>query len=53
MAVEDTGIRFTHKAGNESGKFAYIPDKASQSWFLSQMSSHLMLAEERIREICQ
>lgn len=39
VTVQDTGIRFTHKAGKENDKFAFIPDKASQSWFFSQVAS--------------
>jgi vacuolar protein sorting-associated protein 13A/C len=39
VIVEDTGIRFTHKAGRENDKFALIPDKGSQSWFFSQVAS--------------
>ena len=36
VTVEDTGIRFAHKAGKEQDKFVFIPDKASQSWFWGQ-----------------
>jgi vacuolar protein sorting-associated protein 13A/C len=39
VAVEDTGIRFAHKAGKEHDRFALIPDKASQSWFFSQIAA--------------
>lgn len=39
VTVEDTGIRFAHKAGKEYDKFAFIPDKASQSWFFNQVAS--------------
>jgi len=39
VTAEDTGIRFAHKAGKEHAKFAFIPDKASQSWFFSQIAS--------------
>jgi len=39
VTVEDTGIRFAHKAGKESDKFVFIPDRASQSWFFSQIAS--------------
>ncbi|KAF8974033.1 vacuolar protein sorting-associated protein 13 [Flammula alnicola] len=39
VTVEDTGIRFAHKAGKEHDKFAFIPDKASQSWFFNQVAS--------------
>lgn len=38
VTVEDTGIRFAHKAGKEHDKFAFIPDKASQSWFFNQVA---------------
>jgi vacuolar protein sorting-associated protein 13A/C len=39
VTVEDTGIRFGHKAGRENDKFAFIPDKSSQSWFFGQVAS--------------
>jgi vacuolar protein sorting-associated protein 13A/C len=39
VTVEDTGIRFAHKNGKEHDKFAFIPDKASQSWFFNQVAS--------------
>ncbi|RDB28887.1 Vacuolar protein sorting-associated protein 13 [Hypsizygus marmoreus] len=39
VTVEDTGIRFAHKAGKENDKFAFIPDKGSQSWFFGQVGS--------------
>jgi len=39
VTVEDTGIRFAHKAGKEQDRFAFIPDKASQSWFFNQVAS--------------
>lgn len=39
VTVEDTGIRFAHKAGKEQDKFAFIPDKGSQSWFFNQVAS--------------
>jgi vacuolar protein sorting-associated protein 13A/C len=39
VTVEDTGIRFAHKAGKEHDKFAFIPDKGSQSWFFGQVAS--------------
>lgn len=39
VTIEDTGIRFTHKAGKEQDKFVFIPDKSSQSWFYDQISS--------------
>jgi len=39
VTVEDTGIRFANKAGREQDKFAFIPDKASQSWFFNQVAS--------------
>lgn len=38
VTVEDTGIRFAHKAGKELDKFALIPDKTSQSWFFEQVA---------------
>jgi vacuolar protein sorting-associated protein 13A/C len=39
VTVEDTGIRFGHKAGKEHDKFVLIPDKSSQSWFFSQIAT--------------
>jgi len=39
ITVEDKGIRFAHKAGEEHDKFAVIPDKATQSWFFNQVAS--------------
>jgi vacuolar protein sorting-associated protein 13A/C len=39
VTVEDTGIRFAHKLGKEHDKFAFIPDKTSQSWFFNQVAS--------------
>lgn len=39
VTIEDTGIRFTHKAGKDQDKFVFIPDKSSQSWFYDQISS--------------
>ena len=39
VTIEDTGIRFAHKGGNEHDRFVYIPDKSSQTWFFSQIAS--------------
>lgn len=39
VTVEDTGIKFAHKAGREHDKFVFIPDKASQSWFFGEVAS--------------
>lgn len=39
VTIEDTGIRFAHKAGKEHDKFVFIPDKASQTWFFSQVAA--------------
>jgi vacuolar protein sorting-associated protein 13A/C len=39
VTIEDSGIRFVHKAGKEHDKFLHIPDKSSQQWFFSQVSS--------------
>jgi len=39
VTVEDTGIRFAHKSGRDQDRFAFIPDKASQSWFFNQVAS--------------
>ncbi|KAF9044538.1 vacuolar protein sorting-associated protein 13 [Hymenopellis radicata] len=38
VTVEDTGIRFAHKAGKEHDKFVFIPDKSSQSWFFERVA---------------
>ncbi|KIY71623.1 vacuolar protein sorting-associated protein 13 [Cylindrobasidium torrendii FP15055 ss-10] len=38
VTVEDTGIRFAHKAGKAHDKFVFIPDKASQSWFFERVA---------------
>jgi len=38
VTIEDTGIRFAHKAGKEHDKFVYIPDKSSQNWFFGQIA---------------
>jgi vacuolar protein sorting-associated protein 13A/C len=38
VTVEDTGIRFAHKAGKEHDKFVFIPDKSSQSWFFEKVA---------------
>ena len=39
VTIEDTGIKFAHKAGKQHDKFVYIPDKSSQTWFFSQVAS--------------
>ncbi|KAH9898385.1 vacuolar protein sorting-associated protein 13 [Cubamyces lactineus] len=39
VTIEDTGIKFAHKAGKEQDKFIFIPDKKSQTWFFSQVAS--------------
>lgn len=39
VTVEDTGIRFGHKAGRAQDRFVVIPDKSSQSWFFEKVSS--------------
>ncbi|KAI0639418.1 vacuolar protein sorting-associated protein 13 [Trametes polyzona] len=39
VTIEDTGIKFAHKAGKENDKFIFIPDKSSQTWFFSQIAS--------------
>ncbi|RPD62925.1 vacuolar protein sorting-associated protein 13 [Lentinus tigrinus ALCF2SS1-6] len=39
VTIEDTGIKFAHKAGKQHDKFIYIPDKSSQTWFFSQVAS--------------
>lgn len=39
VTVENNGIRFSHKAGKQSDKFVYIPDKGSQTWFYNQVAT--------------
>ncbi|KAF9652010.1 vacuolar protein sorting-associated protein 13 [Thelephora ganbajun] len=39
VTIEDTGIRFAHKAGREHDKFVYVPDKSSQNWFFGQIAT--------------
>lgn len=39
VTIEDTGIRFAHKAGKEHDKFVYIPEKSSQKWFFGQIAT--------------
>ncbi|KAL4243512.1 VPS13 family protein [Abortiporus biennis] len=39
VTIEDTGIRFAHKAGKDHDKFVMIPDKSAQSWFFGQVAS--------------
>ncbi|KAH9849745.1 vacuolar protein sorting-associated protein 13 [Lenzites betulinus] len=39
VTIEDTGIKFAHKAGKEHDKFVFIPDKSSQTWFFGQIAS--------------
>lgn len=38
VTVEDTGIRFAHKAGRGNDRFVGIPDKSSQSWFFEKIA---------------
>lgn len=38
VTVEDTGIRFAHKAGRENDRFVGISDKSSQSWFFEKIA---------------
>lgn len=49
VTVEDTGIRFAHKAGKENDKFVFIPDRASQSWFFNQVASVVKSVNARRR----
>lgn len=49
VAVEDTGIRFTHKSGKELDKFVFIPDKTSQAWFFGQIASVVKAFNNRRR----
>jgi vacuolar protein sorting-associated protein 13A/C len=39
VTVENTGIRFAHKAGKANDKFVFIPDKSAQSWFFGQVAT--------------
>ncbi|KAI0073133.1 vacuolar protein sorting-associated protein 13 [Panus rudis PR-1116 ss-1] len=38
VTIEDTGIRFAHKAGKEHDKFVIIPEKSAQNWFFGQVA---------------
>lgn len=49
VTVEDTGIRFAHKAGKENDKFVFIPDKESQSWFFGEVASVVKAFNSRRR----
>lgn len=49
VTVEDTGIRFAHKAGKEHDKFIFIPDKASQSWMFDKISGVVKVFNARKR----
>lgn len=39
VTVEDTGIRFAHKAGKDHDRFVFVPDKSSQSWFFNEVAA--------------
>jgi vacuolar protein sorting-associated protein 13A/C len=39
VTIEDTGIRFSHKAGKDHDRFVFVPDKSSQSWFFSKVAA--------------
>lgn len=39
VTVEDTGIRFAHKAGKDHDRFVFVPDKSSQSWFFGEVAN--------------
>lgn len=39
VTIEDSGIRFAHKAGKENDKFTLIPDKNARSWFFGHIAS--------------
>jgi hypothetical protein len=39
VTVEDTGIRFSHKAGKDHDRFVFVPDKSAQSWFFSEVAA--------------
>ncbi|EIW86715.1 vacuolar protein sorting-associated protein 13 [Coniophora puteana RWD-64-598 SS2] len=49
VAVEDTGIRFTHKSGRDHDKFIFIPDKTSQAWFFGQIAAVVKAFNNRRR----
>ncbi|KAJ7293574.1 vacuolar protein sorting-associated protein 13 [Mycena rebaudengoi] len=50
VTVEDTGIRFAHKAGKGQDKFVLIPDKNSQSWFFGQVATVVKAFNSRKRQ---
>ncbi|KAJ7487596.1 vacuolar protein sorting-associated protein 13 [Mycena galericulata] len=50
VTVEDTGIRFAHKAGKEHDKFVFIQDKSSQSWFFGQVATVVKAFNSRKRQ---
>ena len=39
VTIEDTGVRFAHKAGRQHDRFVCVPDKAAQAWFFGQVAS--------------
>ena len=39
VTVEDTGIRFAHKAGKDHDRFVFVPDKSAQSWFFGEVAA--------------
>jgi vacuolar protein sorting-associated protein 13A/C len=39
VTVEDTGIRFAHRAGKDHDKFVFVPNKSSQSWFFGEVAA--------------
>jgi len=39
VAVEDNGIRFSHKLGKDHDRFVLIPDKNALTWFFGQIAS--------------
>ncbi|KAG1730516.1 vacuolar protein sorting-associated protein 13, partial [Suillus paluster] len=49
VAVEDTGIRFTHKSGKDHDKVVFIPDRLSQTWFFGQITSVVKAFNNRRR----
>ncbi|PCH33647.1 vacuolar protein sorting-associated protein vps13 [Wolfiporia cocos MD-104 SS10] len=49
VTIEDTGIRFAHKAGKDQDKFVFIPDKTTQTWFFGQVATVVKAFNSRRR----
>lgn len=39
VAIEDNGVRFSHKSGRDHDRFVLIPDKNTLVWFFGQIAS--------------